>query len=162
MSQEQTRAHTSERSNDMDTRRDAQTGPVTHPNAGDVVAAPEERVAPLYMEDGTGGTGTPHPSAAGPTSEAHMQNAALFSETDAGALHQQWEGIQASFVNEPRRAVQEADQLVQETIGRLTESFSQERSRMEQQWSRGDDVSTEELRVALQRYRSFFQRLLSV
>jgi hypothetical protein len=86
---------------------------------------------------------------------------ALFSETDAGALSQQWENIQAGFVDEPREAVQRADQLVSDAINRLTETFSRERAGLEQQWSRGDDVSTEDLRVALQRYRSFFQRLLS-
>ena len=57
--------------------------------------------------------------------------------------------------------MQAADQLVAEIMQRLAESFARERSDLEQQWDRGEDVSTEDLRVALQRYRSFFQRLLA-
>ncbi len=72
-----------------------------------------------------------------------------------------WEGIQTGFVDEPRRAVEHADALVADLMQRLADSFSQERRSLEAQWDRGDDVSTEDLRVALQRYRSFFDRLLS-
>jgi hypothetical protein len=72
-----------------------------------------------------------------------------------------WEEIQAGFVDEPRNAVQEADALVADLMQRLADSFASERQALEGQWDRGDEVSTEELRVALQRYRSFFDRLLS-
>jgi hypothetical protein len=72
-----------------------------------------------------------------------------------------WETIQASFVDEPRHAVEEADALVADLMQRLAESFADERQALEGQWDRGDEVSTEDLRVALQRYRSFFDRLLS-
>lgn len=65
-------------------------------------------------------------------------------------------------MDEPRNAVQEADGLVASAMKRLAEVFAQERSKLEQQWDRGDDVSTEDLRLALQRYRSFFHRLLSI
>ena len=65
-------------------------------------------------------------------------------------------------MDEPRQCVEKADQLVARVVQRLAESFSQERSRLEGQWSKGEDVSTEDLRIALQRYRSFFDRLLSV
>jgi hypothetical protein len=65
-------------------------------------------------------------------------------------------------VDEPRRAVERADELVAQVIKRLAESFAQERSKLEGQWGRGDNVSTEDLRVALQRYRAFFDRLLNV
>ena len=65
-------------------------------------------------------------------------------------------------MDEPRAAVQMADELVAEAIQKLAESFAGERNRLEQQWDRGDNVSTEDLRVALQKYRSFFRRLLSV
>jgi hypothetical protein len=64
-------------------------------------------------------------------------------------------------VDEPRQAVQEGDELVAGVVQRLAESFATERSSLEQQWDRGDQVSTEDLRVALQRYRSFFERLLA-
>jgi hypothetical protein len=72
-----------------------------------------------------------------------------------------WREIQASFVDEPRSSVEEADALVAELMQQLASGFSSERQRLEAQWDRGDDVSTEDLRVALTRYRSFFDRLLS-
>jgi hypothetical protein len=72
-----------------------------------------------------------------------------------------WETIQGSFVDEPRNAVQEADALVADLMQQLADSFASERQTLESQWDRGDKVSTEELRVALQRYRSFFDRLLT-
>jgi hypothetical protein len=72
-----------------------------------------------------------------------------------------WQEIQTSFVDQPRDAVAEADALVADLMQRLAASFSQERERLEAQWDQGDDVSTEDLRVALTRYRSFFDRLLS-
>ena len=77
-------------------------------------------------------------------------------------LRNQWTDIQAGFVDEPRRAVERADGLVADAIKRLAETFSNERAQLEGQWDRGGDVSTEDLRQALQRYRSFFSRLLSV
>jgi hypothetical protein len=86
----------------------------------------------------------------------------IFPEHEAVDLRHAWEGIQAAFVDEPRRAVEEADHLVAAAMKRLAEMFAEERSRLESQWDRGDDVSTEELRVALQRYRGFFGRLLAV
>ena len=77
-------------------------------------------------------------------------------------LRSQWTAIQAGFVDEPRRAVERADGLVADAIKRLAERFSNERGQLEGQWDRGGDVSTEDLLQALQRYRSFFSRLLSV
>jgi len=74
---------------------------------------------------------------------------------------ERWREIQTSFVDEPRTSVEQADALVAELMQRLATSFSAERGRLEAQWDSGDDVSTEELRVALTRYRSFFDRLLS-
>jgi len=72
-----------------------------------------------------------------------------------------WQQIQTSFVDQPRDAVADADALVADLMQRLAASFSNERERLEAQWDRGDDVSTEDLRIALTRYRSFFDRLLS-
>ena len=86
----------------------------------------------------------------------------IFPEQEAADLRRAWEGVQAGFVDEPRRAVEEADHLVAAAMKRLAEMFAEERSHLESQWDRGDDVSTEELRVALRRYRAFFDRLLSV
>ena len=92
------------------------------------------------------------------TSEA----APLFPNNELQELRTRWTSIQTAFVDEPRRAVEQADGLVAAAMKRLAEVFAEERSRLEQQWDRGDNVSTEDLRVALQRYRSFFQRLLSI
>ena len=86
----------------------------------------------------------------------------LFPENDSANFRNRWTEIQGAFVDEPRRAVEQADGLVAEVIKRLASSFADERSKLEGQWGRGDNVSTEDLRVALQRYRAFFDRLLSV
>ena len=72
-----------------------------------------------------------------------------------------WQEIQASFVDQPQESVEQADALVADLMQRLAASFSNERENLEAQWDRGDDVSTEDLRVALTRYRTFFDRLLS-
>ncbi len=86
----------------------------------------------------------------------------LLSRDDNDGFQSRWETIQTGFVDEPRRTVEQADELVAEVMKRLAEGFAAERERLEQQWGRGEDVSTEDLRLALQRYRSFFQRLLDV
>lgn len=85
----------------------------------------------------------------------------LLAAEDAGEFNRRWESIQIGFVDEPRQAVQDADALVAEVIRRLADGFSDERARLEGQWGRGEDVATDELRLTLQRYRSFFHRLLS-
>ena len=85
----------------------------------------------------------------------------LFEAQDRERFGESWTSIQAAFVDDPRDAVKEADTLVAELMQRLAETFSAERSRLESQWDNDEDVSTEELRIALQRYRSFFDRLLS-
>ena len=92
----------------------------------------------------------------------HSAATALFPENESRDFHKRWTDIQTGFVDEPRQAVERADELVAEVIKRLAESFARERSRLEGQWGRGDNVSTEDLRVALQRYRAFFDRLLNI
>jgi hypothetical protein len=74
---------------------------------------------------------------------------------------ERWTAIQTSFVDEPQQAVHQADELVSELMHELTNSFTEARERLEEQWASGDEASTEDLRIALQRYRSFFDRLLS-
>ena len=86
----------------------------------------------------------------------------LFSESEMGDFRSQWSKIQTGFVDEPRRTVEDADKLVAAVMQRLAEGFANERSGLEKQWDSGDNVSTEDLRVALQRYRSFFDRLLKL
>ena len=85
----------------------------------------------------------------------------MFARDETNDFHQRWVDIQTGFVDEPRQAVERADALVA-AIKRLAESFAQERSTLEQQWARGADVSTEDLRLAPRKYRGFFDRLLSV
>lgn len=90
-----------------------------------------------------------------------LNSAPLFSEADVNDLRGRWGNVQSNFVDEPRRAVEEADKLVATVMQRLADGFASERSNLEKQWDRGDNVSTDDLRVALQRYRSFFDRLLN-
>ena len=94
-------------------------------------------------------------------SETEAQEA-LFSQDESKQLYAKWDAIQVGFVDEPRQAVERADSLVAGAMKRLAEVFAEERARLEGQWDRGDNVSTEELRLALRRYRAFFGRLLSV
>jgi len=86
----------------------------------------------------------------------------LFSTDETKSFRARWDTVQGGFVDEPRQAVEQANVLVAEAMKRLAEIFAAERARLDGQWDRGDDVSTEDLRLALQRYRSFFGRLLSV
>jgi hypothetical protein len=90
------------------------------------------------------------------------QSGPLLDEGESREMRGRWDAVQTGFVDEPRRAVERADQLVAEAMKRLAESFASERSNLESQWSRGDQVSTEDLRMALRRYRTFFERLLSI
>ncbi len=85
----------------------------------------------------------------------------LLSADATSAFQARWDAVQTAFVDDPRRVVEQADSLVAELMQQLTETFAQECARLEQQWDQSGDVSTEDLRLALQRYRSFFQRLLS-
>jgi hypothetical protein len=96
------------------------------------------------------------------TDNGSRRAAPLFADDAATDLRDRWTEVQTGFVDEPRKAVEQADALVAEVMKRLADSFATERQALEQQWSRGDDVSTEELRISLRRYRSFFDRLLSV
>ena len=101
--------------------------------------------------------------AGGTPADVNAANDTPLLATDVvSQLRNQWTDIQAGFVDEPRRAVERADGLVADAIKRLAETFANERAQLEGQWDRGGDVSTEDLRQALQRYRSFFSRLLSV
>jgi hypothetical protein len=118
--------------------------------------------------DDTAAAAAPAAAAAAPRDAGSSTSSNGSSTDDAGPLladadgfQSRWEEIQVRFVDEPRGAVEDADALVATVMQRLAESFAQERERLEAQWGRGEDISTEDLRVALQRYRSFFQRLLS-
>jgi hypothetical protein len=86
----------------------------------------------------------------------------LFDADKLSGLRSRWTDIQAAFVDDPRQCVQNANALVSDVVDQLTAGFATALSRLEEQWARGEEVSTEDLRVALRRYRGFFERLLEV
>lgn len=86
---------------------------------------------------------------------------ALLGASDQERFQQRWSDAQSRFVDDPQEAVRSADALVAELMQSLAQGFSEHKTRLEQHWRSGGDADTEELRQALQRYRSFFNRLLS-
>ena len=94
--------------------------------------------------------------------QTEQERVALFPAEEAQTFRSRWEAIQTGFVDEPRKAVEQADALVAETITRLSTGFTGQRTELEREWARGGEVSTEDLRQALRHYRSFFDRLLTV
>jgi hypothetical protein len=96
-----------------------------------------------------------------PVSTVASQSGPLFPDDELHSFRTRWDEVQTSFVDEPRQAVEEADSLVANVVKRIAEQFSAERAQLEKQWDSGDSVSTEDLRQALKRYRSFFDRLLA-
>jgi hypothetical protein len=86
----------------------------------------------------------------------------LFADDVLAGFRERWDDVQAGFVDDPRECVEKADDLVADVAHKLMTGFSDARLRLEEQWARGEDASTEELRLALKRYRVFFQRLLRV
>ncbi len=123
---------------------------------------PEERPAPTDLAANPMGPAGEMATQPPQPAEGQDGRAALFPPEELNHMRSRWTEIQSEFVDEPRRSVEEADNLVATAIKRLADSFGDARSRLEGQWSRGGDVSTEDLRVALRRYRSFFDRLLTV
>jgi len=122
----------------------------------------ERRPTTADIALGTDDSGEQAPTAAKAVADDEDERRPLLEEEATVEVRSRWEKIQGGFVDEPRRAVEEADTLVAELMQQLADSFAQERKGLEGQWDRGDEVSTEDLRIALQRYRSFFDRLLSV
>jgi hypothetical protein len=92
--------------------------------------------------------------------DERREDSALLPADRNEELSGRWHEIQASFVDEPQKSVEDADALVDDLMRQVTEGLATQREALESQWSAGDDVSTEELRVALKRYRTFFDRLL--
>ena len=95
------------------------------------------------------------------TGTAEEPQAQLLADPELESIREQWKEIQFAFVDEPRQAVQDADALVAELMQRLAQTFASEREDLESRWAGGDEVSTEDLRRGLRRYRSFFERLLA-
>jgi len=100
-------------------------------------------------------------STGGSRDERLEERESLLETGDSDAMRREWEAIQVGFVDDPRASVERADALVADVMRRLAVVFAEARAGLEAQWDRGDEVSTEDLRVALTRYRSFFERLLS-
>jgi hypothetical protein len=140
----------SERVNDEPTTTDERANDVHLRNTEDEIQA-EQRNAPAPAA--AAGTDT--------TTDDEDTRDPLLSEGSASAYRERWEQIQARFVDDPRSSVEQADALVNEVVHELETSFGSERETLESQWQRGEDVETENLRVVLRRYRSFFGRLLS-
>ncbi len=135
-------------------------------NAADMASPPTGMRPNPYDPSVEAGDARPGPNAA-PTRTAERQGPGetqpvpLLSADAAGAFLARWNKMQAEFVDDPHQVVEQADSLVAEVMQRLAETMAQERTGLEHQWAAGDAVSTEDLRLALQHYRSFFQRLLS-
>ena len=135
------------------------------PMKADVGRMPLEVVPPREVSAGSASPVGVHgavPAESTATAAADDQATPLFSIDEAKGFRARWDTIQGTFVDEPRRAVEQADTLVADAMTRLAEVFKDERTKLEGQWARDQSVSTEDLRLALRRYRSFFGRLLSV
>jgi hypothetical protein len=117
----------------------------------------------LDREPATTPAGTPAAQAAPDSDTAGTASATgpLLAAEDAEGFRARWTDIQTGFVDAPRQAVEQADALVAELMQHLARTFADERGRLEGHWDRGDDVPTDSLRDAFQRYRSFFERLLA-
>ena len=138
-------------------------------------AEPGEEPQPLRQGDGrhevtATGTDPDLASSAAPAAQAAADAGTpdtatkaghLLAADDAEAFRARWTDVQHGFVDAPRQAVAQADGLVAELMQHLAKTFADERGRLEGQWDQGDDVSTEDLRTAFQRYRLFFERLLT-
>jgi hypothetical protein len=135
----------------------ADTGSVAPGPEGEVAEgtpAPQDERAEGVAESGAGSV------SGAATAAAEEQPRPLLADEELDGFRGRWDAVQVGFVDEPRGSVQQADALVAELMQRLAQTFSDERTSLESQWEQGADVSTEDLRVAMQRYRSFFDRLL--
>jgi hypothetical protein len=97
-----------------------------------------------------------------PTDTMNEQLEPLFEEEAARKFRSRWQVIQGKFVDDPRDSVKQADDLVADIIKNVTMSFADRRISLEKQWNSGENISTEDMRQALKRYRSFFERLLTL
>ncbi|MBV9513612.1 MAG: hypothetical protein JO280_06185, partial [Mycobacteriaceae bacterium] len=119
----------------------------TNPPPAD--AGPSTQSAPPTAESSSA---TESPSVS-PARSGRDAETSLFSNDDTSGFHSRWLDIQATFVDDPRECVQRADGLVSDVINQLTAGFAEARTNLEQQWGRGEDASTEDLRLTLKRYR---------
>ena len=134
------------------------TRDAAYADRGQMAAAP----IPLASEFPTGFENTSVPVGKEAPPSTSRTAGALFPSDELQSFRARWDSVQTSFVDEPRQAVTEADSLVASVVKRIEEQFSSDRQKLESQWEGGGDASTEDLRQALKRYRSLFERLLSV
>ncbi len=131
----------------------------SHPSEQGRASEPSGEADVTIIPDDTELTGDTPGSAA--TMQVDEPAPALLPQDELDSFQSRWQPIQGMFVDEPSSAVGAADGLVAEVMQAVARSFADERARLEARWKQGEDVSTEDLRQTLQRYRSFFQRLLS-
>ena len=133
--------------------------------AADEAAAPVAE-EPMIEDESMADTRGPGPAVDDVEAESSEHESStgemLFAGDDVADLRARWAGVQAAFVDNPKECVQKADHLVSDVVEQLTTGFAETRSRLEGQWSQGQEASTEDLRVALMHYREFFDRLLAV
>ena len=134
-------------------------GPVLNPDPVSVDPVDEAIAHETSMGETASHEG-PVSERAAPPASLPASPASLLSREESEQLRARWIEIQGKFVDEPRAAVQQADELVSEVVQKIIRIFASEHSSLESQWNQGIDVSTEDLRKALQHYRSFFNRLV--
>jgi hypothetical protein len=125
----------------------------------------QEKLADSYDESQTADAEAPAVSEhTEPAASADPSTAPelLFADDELADMRTRWAAVQAGFVDDPKECVHQADGLVSDLVEQLTSGFADARSRLEEQWARGEEASTEDLRVALMHYREFFERLLAV
>ncbi len=146
---------------------DQSPSPNVRPPAVEEEPNPSASVAPADPSAASGGSthSGEDPAVSGQHSSVDREastNDLLFAADDLAELRARWAAVQAAFVDDPEDCVQKADVLVSDLVDQLTSGFANARSRLEEQWGRGEEASTEDLRVALMHYREFFERLLAV
>jgi hypothetical protein len=145
------------------------SSPSSSPSAGGVADEnpSSSSVASAEPSSGRHGAAPSGESSAVPVERSSVQGESsteetLFAADDLADLRSRWTAVQAAFVDDPKDCVQKADNLVSDLVEQLTTGFAHARSRLEEQWARGEEASTEDLRLALMHYRKFFERLLAV
>ncbi|HEV7906773.1 MAG TPA: hypothetical protein VGP03_01405 [Pseudonocardiaceae bacterium] len=152
-----------------DDRRDVEQPPAVTTERGEPTDDGRPTDTPGEAEPATHrATGAPADEVpAPPASDEHRPagddaSAPLFTEDEVTRFRAEWRDLQADFVDSPQQAVQQADALVAQVMQTLAATFAEHKSTLEGQWSRGEEVQTEDLRLALRQYRSFFHQLLAV
>ncbi len=140
----------------------ATTPPVSNETAPVMSSPSSEPSAP--SAEPSPGVDAPRAAAQQQSSAEHESSTAqlLFADDDLAEMRGRWAAVQAAFVDDPKDCVQKADVLVSDLVDQLTTGFAHARSHLEEHWGRGEEASTEDLRVALMHYREFFERLLAV